>query len=252
MSMESKIASLLMFWMLLTPAVGADETISLPAEQSTVIEIAEVPDDQSTGIEIAEVQITSRIDGRQLSLSLDFEAVTKKAHRRMLLIQGDAVLEKIDQVQPDYKLDYNQPDKAYHVAWPRAGRHRINAAFVTKSDADPNSLWRQTSLEVPFGRVRRIRLASDRPDLEVQLMGAMRVQRQIEQGQLIITAILGPSQPLVVRWKPQVTLADAKLVLSSQANTIVDVRAGLLSTGPTFAIGRLGTPTRACVILWSN
>jgi hypothetical protein len=101
MTMESKIASLLLFWMLLTPAVLADETTSLPAEQSTVIEIAEVPDDQSTGIEIAEVQITSRIDGRQLSLSLNFEAVTKKAHRRMLLIQGDAVLEKIDQVQPD-------------------------------------------------------------------------------------------------------------------------------------------------------
>jgi hypothetical protein len=101
-------------------------------------------------------------------------------------------------------------------------------AFVTKSEADPNSLWRQTSLQLPFGRVRRIQLTSDRPDLEVQLPAAMRVQRQIEQGQLIITAILGPRQPLVVRWKPQVTLADAKLVLSSQANSIVDVRAGLL------------------------
>ncbi|MGB2806161.1 MAG: hypothetical protein WBC22_00345 [Sedimentisphaerales bacterium] len=234
--MKSKIASLLLFWMLLTPAVLADETISLPA-------------DQSTGIEIAEVQITSRIDGRQLALSLNFEAVTKRAHRRMLLIQGDAVLEKIDQVQTDYMLDYNQPNKAYHVAWPRAGRHRINAAFVTKSEADPNSLWRQTSLQVPFGRVRRIQLASDRPDLEVQLPGAMRVQRQIEQGQLIISAILGPSQPLVVRWKPQVTLADAKLVLSSQANSIVDVRAGLLHIDALFdfqvAQGKIETLTFA-------
>jgi hypothetical protein len=215
MTMESKIASLLLFWMLLTPAVLADETTSLPEEQST-------------GIEVAEVQITCRIEGRQLALSLNFEAVTKRAHRRMLLIQGDAVLEKIDQAQTDYKLDYNQEDKTYHVAWPRVGRHRINAAFVTRSEADPNSLWRQTSLQVPSGRVRRIRLVSDRPDLEVQLPGAMRVQRQIEQGQLIISAILGPHQQFVVRWKPQVTLADAKLVLSSQANSIVDVRAGLL------------------------
>jgi len=219
--MKSNIASLLLFWMLLTPAVLADETASLP-------------DDQSAGIEIAEVQITSQIDGRQLTLSLNFEAVTKRAHRRMLLIQGDAVLEKIEQVHPDYKLDYNQLDKTYHIAWPRSGRHRINAAFVTKSEADPNGLWRQTSLQVPFGRVRRIQLTSDRPDLEVQLPGAMRVQRQIQQDQLIITAILGPRQPFVVRWKPQVTLADAKLVLSSQANSIVDVRPGLLHIDALF------------------
>ncbi|NIS51689.1 MAG: hypothetical protein GWN67_11375 [Phycisphaerae bacterium] len=219
--MESKIASLLLFWMLLTPVVLADETISLP-------------DEQSTGIEIAEVQVTCQIDGRQLAVSLDFEAVTKRAHRRMLLIRGDAVLEKMEQVKADYKLDYNQPDRTYHIAWPRAGRHRISAAFVAKSEADPNSLWRQASLQVPFGRMRRIRLVSDRPDLEVSLPSAMRVERKIENGQLIISAILGPRQSLMVRWKPLVTLADAKLVLSSQANTVVDVRAGLLHVDALF------------------
>jgi hypothetical protein len=49
MTMKSKIASLILFWMLVTPAVLADEKAS-------------PPDDQSTGIEIAEVQITSEID----------------------------------------------------------------------------------------------------------------------------------------------------------------------------------------------
>lgn len=234
--MESKLTSLLLTWTLLTAAVLARETTSIPAEQST-------------GIEIAEVQITGRIDGRQLALSLSFEAVTKPAHRRMLLIQGDAVLEKLDQAKTDYKLDYNQEHKAYYVAWPRAGRHRIDAAFVAKSQADPNSPWRQTSLQVPLGRARRIQLASDRPDLEVELPGAMRVQRQIERGQLIISAILGPHQRLVVRWKPQVKLADAKLVLSSQANTIVDVRAGLLRVDSLFdfqvAQGKIETLTFA-------
>jgi len=219
--MEFKMALLLLSWILLTPAAPADEAISLPAEQST-------------GIEIAEVQITGRIDSHQLSFSINFEAVTKQAHRRMSLIQGDAVLAKLDQAQSEYKLDYDQENKAYYVAWPRTGRYRIDAAFMAKSQADPNSSWRQTSLEVPFGRVRRIQLVSDRPDLEVQLPGAMRIQRKIEQGQLVISAILGARQPLVVRWKPQVKLADAKLVLSSQANTIVDVRAGLLGVDVLF------------------
>jgi hypothetical protein len=219
--MESKMAFLLLSWMLLASAAPADEAISLPAEQST-------------GIEIAEVQITGRIDGHQLGLSVNFEAVTKQAHRRMSLIQGDAVLVKLDQAQSNCKLDYDKEHKAYYAAWPRAGRYRIDAAFMAKSQAKPNSSWRQTSVEVPFGRVRRIQFVSDRPDLEVQLPGAMRIQRKIEQGQLVISAILGPRQRLVVRWKPQVKLADAKLVLSSQSNTIVDVRAGLLGVDVLF------------------
>ena len=58
--------------------------------------------------------------------------------------------------------------------------------------------------------------------------GALRVQRSVDQGQLVVEALLGPREPLEIRWKPQVQLTDAKLVLSSQANTVVDVRAGLL------------------------
>ena len=176
--------------------------------------------DQSTGIEVAEVQVTSQIEGEQLTLSLNFEATTKLAHRRMLLIQGDAVLDKLNQANIDYKLDYDQKQKAYHVAWAKTGRHQIDATFVAKPKADPNSPWQEVSLEVPSGRVRRIQLVSERPDLEVELPSAMRVERQIEKGQLKIDAILGPHQRLVVRWKPLVTLPDAKLVLSSQANTL--------------------------------
>lgn len=219
--MKSKMTSLLLIWILPAAAALAEETAS-PAS------------DQSDGIEIAEVEVTSRIDGRELAVSLDFEAVTKPAHRRMLLIQGDVVLEKLDQAVSDYKLDYDREQKSYHVTWARAGRHQISATFVAKSQVDPNSSWREASLEVPPGRMRKIQLVSDRPDLEVQLPGAMRIQRRIEQGQLTISAILGPRQPFVVRWKPQVELAGAKLVLSSQANTIVDVRAALLHVDALF------------------
>jgi len=219
--MKSKMTSLLLIWILPAAAVLADETAALAP-------------DQSDGIEIAELGVACRIDGRELAVGLDFEAVMKPAHRRMLLIQGDVVLEKLNQAAADYKLDYDREQKAYHVAWPRAGRHQISATFVAKSQVDPGSLWREASLQIPSGRMRKIQLVSDRPDLEVQLPGAMRIQRKIEQGQLTITAILGPHQPFVVRWKPQVELAGAKLVLSSQANTIVDVRAALLHVDALF------------------
>jgi hypothetical protein len=219
--MKHAMVFLLLHWTCLAIGAPADETLSPPV-------------DRSTGVEVAEVQISGRIEGRQFALDLAFEAVTKQPQRRVLLVRGDVVLEKLGREKVDYDLDYDQACKAYYVTWPRAGRHHVSAAFVTRSQADPNGAWRQTSLEVASGRVRQIQLTCDRPDLEVQLPGAMRVQRRIEQGQLRLEAVLGPRQPFVVRWKPQVQLADAKLVLSSQANTIVDVRAGLLRVDTVF------------------
>jgi hypothetical protein len=234
MNMQSKMASLLLICILASVVASAEQVASPQA-------------DQSNDVEIPEVNITGRIEGRELTLDLSFEAETKARDCRILLIQGDAVLQKLTDTKADYKLDYDGQKKAYHLFWSGSGRHQVNATFVTKPQVDANSPWRQVSLQVPEGRMRRIQLVSDRADLEVELPGAMRLQRQIEQGQLTITAILGPVQPLIVRWKPQVKLADAKLVLSSRANTIVDVRAGLLHLDALFdfqiAQGRIETLT---------
>lgn len=192
------------------------------------------PPDRSEDVDIAEVQITGHIRGQQLALGLDFEAETKRPQRRVLLIQGDAVLDTAAQPPASGRLDYDKDKQAYYLAWPRTGTYQVTSSFLALPQAEPDSPWRQTTLQVPHARIRRIKLISDRPDLEVQLPQALRVQRQTEQGQLVINAILGPRQPLVLRWKPQVHLADAKLVLSSQANTIVDVRAGLLALDVVF------------------
>ncbi|MBL7152702.1 MAG: hypothetical protein ISS79_03230 [Phycisphaerae bacterium] len=236
--MKFKMAPLLLIWILLAVTVSADEPASPNEPASPKI-------DRSIGVEIPEVNIIGQIDGQELTVTLAFEAETELTRRRILLIQGDAVLQKLNQIKADYKLDYDPEQKAYHVVWAKAGRHQFNAAFVARPKVDPGSPWRQANLQVPAGRMRKIRLVSSRPDLEVQLPDAMRVQRQIKQGQLTIDAILGPHQELVVRWKPQVKLADAKLVLSSRANTIVDVRAGLLHFDALFdfqiAQGRIET-----------
>ena len=200
----------------------------------TAAEKEAAPPDRSEGVEIAEVQITGHIRGQQLALSLDFEVETERSQRRILLIQGDAVLETLAQPLTPARLDYDVDKQAYYLAWPRAGKYQVTTSFLALPQAEPDSPWRQTTLQVPSARIRRIKLVSDRPDLEVQLPQALRVERQIEQDQLVINAVLGPRQPLVLRWKPQVQLADAKLVLSSQANTIVDVRAGLLALDVVF------------------
>ncbi|MBN1507652.1 MAG: hypothetical protein JW955_12445 [Sedimentisphaerales bacterium] len=197
---------------------------------------AEAPSsaDSSAGIEIDQVQITCRIDGRQLAVTTGFEAKTKQPSCRMRLIQGDVVLEKLDPSLAGMPLAYDPNDRAYYVTWPEPGRHRVDATFMAQSVTEPNGPWRRASLQVPGGRVRQIRLVASQGDLEVELPGALRVERHVDQGQLIVEALLGPREPLTIRWKPQVQLADAKLVLSSRATTVVDVRAGLVQIDALF------------------
>ncbi len=201
----------------------------------------------SSGVEIDQVQVTGHIDGRHLAVTLDFEAQVRRDAGAMLLVRGDAVLEKLDPLLTEGRLDYDPNDKAYRITWPRAGHHHIGATFVVQSATEPDGPWRRASLDVPSGRVRRIRLVSSQPDIEVQLPGALQVQRRVDGGQLVVEGLLGPREPVEIRWKPQVQLTGAELVLSSEANTIVDVRAGLMQVDALFdfqvAQGRIETLT---------
>jgi hypothetical protein len=240
--MNPRIASVVLICTLLVATSFGQQPQSPPAEPPAQVDepqkIAPPQEvDQSDKIEIAEVDITGKINDRDLELALDFTIDTKLPRYRILIMQGDVVLKKSDRTPTDYRLDYNPAEKAYYLSWTRTGRYHVKETFVARPKLDSgggDNPWQEASLTVPSGRMRNVRLTSDRPDLEVQLPDAMRVKRSTEQGQLAIEAILGPSQPLIVQWKPKVKLADAKLVLSSKANTIVDVRAGLLRLDALF------------------
>ncbi len=112
--------SLWIVWIFMTAGLSAAEQAAPPV-------------DSSTGIEIDQVQVTCRIDGRQLAVTVDFEARTKQASSRMALVRGDAVLDKLDPPLTDGRLEYDPNDKAYYVTWPAAGRHRVAAAFMARS-----------------------------------------------------------------------------------------------------------------------
>ncbi len=227
--------------------MGNDLRIYLLTWICVTIAAGAAPEKESGGIEIDEVQVTGRIDGQHLAVTLEFEAETSQTPCTMTLVQGEAVLEKLDPWLTDARLDYDPNGKAYHVTWSRKGSHQVAATFMVHSMTEPDSTWRRASLEVPAGRVRRIRIVSSQSDVEVQLPGALQVKRHVEGDELVIEALLGPREPLEIRWKPQVQLTGAELVFSSQANTIVDVRAGLVQIDALFdleiAQGRLETLT---------
>lgn len=221
--MKSQRALLFLSWICLASLAWSDEQ-AVPV----------LPIEQKPEVEIGEVRITAKIDDRQLALNLNFESKTEQADQSMILALGQIVLEPHDSPLTDYRLDYDPNLNAYRITWPHKGDHHVNVDFMARAEPDSGGPWRQARIEVPFGRVRRIQLLCDQPNLEVELPGAIRVEHQVQDEQLIVTAILGSLRPLIVCWKPQVRLTDAKLVFSSTANTIVDVQAGLLHVDSVF------------------
>ena len=81
---------------------------------------------------------------------------------------------------------------------------------------------------MPASRVRELELACDRTDLEVELVGAVRVNRQIEDGKLHISGVQGADRRLVIRWKPTVRDLDAELVFATELNTIASLQPGAI------------------------
>lgn len=190
-----------------------------------------------TAPQIGAMRIEGAIDGRNIDFTLAFDIDHKNAAQTWPLIAGDVVLEDITAAGSP-RLEYNEAARTYELGWPRAGQYHVEATFavrptVLKSKDDLG--WHEATFTVPASRVRELRIACDRTDLEVRFVGALRQQRAIEDGKLIVSAILGPGRPFVVRWKPQVQALDAALMLSSRTNTIARISPGALRLDSVFS-----------------
>lgn len=191
---------------------------------------------------IDKMAITGTIDGANVTFSLDFEIEHTDVRRAHPLIRGDVALDTIKATGKP-KLDYVAGPGTYRIGWAKAGRYTVNAAFAARAERQDDG-WRQAAFTVPASRVRQLRLVCDRNDLEVEFPGALRQKRTLEDGKLVVTAILGPGNPFIVRWKPQVSVEVGELVYSANVNTIVKVNSASLRIDSLFHFdipqGRLG------------
>ena len=191
---------------------------------------------------IDQMAITGTIDGANVTFSLDFEIDHTDVRRAHPLIRGDVALDTI-KATGNPKLDYVAGPGTYRIGWAKAGRYTVSAGFAARAERQGDG-WRQSAFTVPASRVRQLRLVCDRNDLEVEFPGALRQKRTLEDGKLVVTAILGPGNPFIVRWKPQVSVEVGELVYSANVNTIVKVNSASLRIDSLFHFdipqGRLG------------
>jgi len=180
------------------------------------------------------IDIQGSIQGRNINFTLEFDFKATREHNTIDLIQGDIVLDQIDD-DPARVMRYDSASQTYSLAWKAPGVYHVKASFAVQSHTMKDHTWQEATFQAPLSRVRQLSVICDRADLQVEFPGALRQTPRIKDGKLIITAILGPGHPFTVRWKPQVQKLDAKLVLASRINTIARISSGAMLMDHLFA-----------------
>lgn len=241
---------------------AAPSAVGQPAAAQPVAPLSAVADCPPTGpgplrptdARIDDLVVSGRIEGANVTVNVSMSVHTSAARQSVDLISGEVALAELIQPQTarpgarsTARLIYSRDERRYTLAFEAKGPHRVNADFAVRSTATPAPAqareagdWRMIVLHVPVSRLREVSLRCDRTDLEIDFPGAMRVDRKSENGSAVVTAVLGPDRPLVMRWKPVVGELAGELVMSSTANAIAAIEAGAvrLDTLMEFAISQ--------------
>ena len=181
-------------------------------------------------IEIQELSIRGQIEGENVTFTLTFEADVNRKNVQLPLVQGpvsylEAKLPKGAELSRD--------GDSYALKFTQRGRQSVTFSFA--SLAAKTGDWRETSFALPAATVRRLFMACDRDDLEIQFPGALNIERTKVAGEkALVSAFLATGQNFAVRWKPEVRKLDAELVVACDANTIAVARVGALQLDTVF------------------
>ena len=179
-------------------------------------------------VSVTDLRLTGRIEGPYVTFTLDCDVQTRAKRQSLALFSGDVVLDELASPTSGHRLQYDPKSREYRISWPRKGKHHVKATFAVRPNVLEDGQWREASFAIPASRFREVEVVCDREDLEIEFPGAMRVERRIVGTELRITAVQGAGRPFALRWKPHVQELDAKLVLSSEANTIATLTTGAL------------------------
>jgi hypothetical protein len=183
---------------------------------------------------VHDVRLQGRIAGENITFTLDFTAETSRRNQSLPLVAGDVILTLPPNAEGDGQVSYNASNSTYALSWRKAGIHPVQTRLAARAKLLESGAWREAQFSLPTSQLRQIEVACDRTDLEVRFPGALRVTREVRDGTLVITAILGPGHPFTVRWKPQVAEMEAKLVVACEANTIATAGGGAMRSDTHF------------------
>lgn len=174
-------------------------------------------------IEIRELAVAGRIEGDNLSFQLAFTARVTKADAVLPLVTGPVALQDVPAGLVD---DLRRDPDGYSLRCEDRGERVVSFGFIVQPARQGDALV--TSLLLPVAPLRRVSIQCDREDLDVRFDGALDVKREKNAGGALVTAVLPPTVPLVVRWQPKVRRLAGELVVECDVNSMAVARAGAL------------------------
>lgn len=181
-------------------------------------------------VEIRELAIAGKIDGDNITFELAFTARVNKADAILPLVTGPvALLDAPKLLVADLSRDAN----GYSMKCGLTGDRAVSLKFVAQPVREGDALT--SRLLLPVAPLRRVSVQCDREDLDVRFDGALDVKREKNAGGALVSAVLPPMAPLIVRWQPKARRLAGELVLECDVNELAAARAGALRIDSLFS-----------------
>ncbi len=175
------------------------------------------------GIVISELDLRGRIEGENVSFTLNLQADVPD-RSRLTVVEGDVTC--LTSAVPR-GVELVREGKAYVLVFERHVKEALSLTFASLPAKEGD--WRATQFTLPGATVRRVAMLCDRPDLQVEFPGALGVERKkTADGRTEIAASLGVIRSFTVRWKPEVKALTGELAATCDAHTIYSASVGVL------------------------
>ena len=181
-------------------------------------------------VELRELAVAGRIEGDNFSLTLAFTAHVNKAEAVLPLIAGAVAMQDVPDALAE---DLRRGVGGFSLAFPERGERAVSLSLIAQPEQQGDR--RVVSLRLPVAPIRRLAIQCDRDDLDVRFDGALDVKREKNAAGALITAVLPPTAPLVVRWQPKVRRLAGELVVECEMSALAVARAGALRLDSLYA-----------------
>ena len=188
---------------------------------AVLLAAAPAPDQPEPQVRIDQIRLDGRIEAANITFTLALRVVAEADGQRIDLVSGELVVDEVVAPVQGYQLHYDAKTRTYAMSWPGKGTYDVLVKLAVRPKVMGNGAWRQATLTLPASRLRTLQVTCDRSDLQVQFPGALRLEREVTDDQLVVTALQGADRPFVVRWQPQVQELEAKLVATGRIATLV-------------------------------
>ncbi|MBF0196937.1 MAG: hypothetical protein HQL32_04475 [Planctomycetes bacterium] len=168
-----------------------------------------------------ETELKEQVMLAKVKMSVSIEDIEKSVK----LISGDVSLEKWHELK-NAKLSYDVKGNSYTLKFEKRGEYNIEAQFLCKSTNNGKNLWQASTLVLAESEERRVSVTPMDMASEVKLEGVLRMKETQAGGKKSYNALLRPQQALGLRWKSGAKVSEGALVLSADANAIVNIGHG--------------------------